>query len=251
MSNLIGTATRYRSRYTGRQIDELLGSIQGKIDTTYIVNDWSGGTDLVASAELAKNLHDRLEKFKDPNFVKELYLTIPDADIFTKQDRARLDRTIGFFLGSFPNAAERNLAINTIGFKGGEITFLIDDGEGLQELSYWDTNTLSWRKSKWTREMGGGSETPSTGPDTPVIVVDRNKFSSGKYLVKAQQGLLVKVLEVIFTSAGDNSWWTSYAPIGNLSGVSIKGITMGTGTINISVTAPTGTVFKFQRIAEI
>lgn len=251
MSNLIGTATRYRSRYTGRQIDELLGSIQGKIDTTYIVNDWSGGVDLVASAELAKQLYERLEKFKDPNYVKELYLTIPDADIFTVQDRARLDRTIGFFLGSFPNAAERNLAINTIGFKGGEITFLMDDGEGLQELSYWDTNTLSWRKSKWTREMGGGNETPSTGPDTGIITIDRNKFSTGKYLVKAEQGLLVKAIELLVVSAGDNSWWTSYAPIGNLTGFSIKGITMTATTATISVTAPTGTVFKFQRIAEI
>ncbi|ACV50244.1 hypothetical protein [Delftia phage PhiW-14] len=251
MSNLTGVASRYRSRYTGRQIDELLGSIRGKIDTTYIVNDWSGGKDLVSSAELSKLLYERLEKFNDPIYVKELYLTIPDADIFTKQDRAKLDRTIGFFLGSFPNAAERNLAINTIGFKGGELTFLMDDGEGLQELSYWDTSSLSWQKSKWTREMNGGTEAPSTGSDTAVIVIDRNKFSAGKYMVKATQGLLVQVIELLVVIAGDHAWWTSYAPVGNLTGFSIKGISVTTATATISVTAPTGTMFKFQRIAEV
>ena len=65
-------ANKYRSVFTGPQIDTILSDVQNKIDRTVIVNDFSGGADFVASAETVKTLNTSLNQLQDPAYLQSL-----------------------------------------------------------------------------------------------------------------------------------------------------------------------------------
>lgn len=63
---------KYRSVFTGTQIDNILSDVQNKIDKTVIINDFSGGADFVASAETVKTLNTSVNQIQDPAYLKSL-----------------------------------------------------------------------------------------------------------------------------------------------------------------------------------
>ena len=145
---MAGIPTRYRSLFTGIEIDRILASVQNKIDVNYIVNDFTtGGERRVASAELAKILRAEIDIIRDPNFFAGIISQIQGFNVFTDDQKIKLEQLSTDFVGSFPNATARDEAVNVVGMKGGEFAFLDSDGRGYQEISYWHPQSLSWRKA--------------------------------------------------------------------------------------------------------
>lgn len=248
---LNATPTRFRSRYTGKEIDQLLSSISNKIDLSYIVNNWDGGDQLVASAELAKTLFLEQQKLQDPNYIRELFLSIPDSVVFTKTDKDRLDRLAGFFQGSFANAAARNVAVSTLGFKGGELTFLVNDENGVQELSYWDIGSLTWKKSRFLPD-------PISAPTTIIpagvvvgIVMDKTKYGAAKYLVKAETTSQIRAFEMLIVVKGANTYWTVYGEVGEGTLVSVENVSIAGNDVRINLRVGANTTIRFARLTEL
>ncbi len=248
MSNM-----KYRSRFTGKEIDQLLASIDNKIDLSYISNDWNGGTQLVASAELAKTLYQGLQLFQDPNYIEELITSIPGSLVYTEADRDKLDRLAGFFQGSYANPGTRNAAVNTVGFKGGELTFLIDDdtSSGVQELSYWDNVGLRWRKAKFVPDQSSPSANYTSGGTVVTITMDVTKYSAGKYLLKAESATQIRVSEILLAHKGGNTFWTSYGEIGDGVGLaSIQNASIVGDQVRINVLVSPNVTIRFFRLGE-
>lgn len=246
------TPTRYRSRFSGPQIEELLASISNKLELGHIVNDYTGGVELVASAESVKALYVDLQQFNDPNYIKGLITSIPDSLIFTKDDKKRLDRLAGVFQGSFPDLASRNSGVTTVGFKGGELTFIVDDGNGLQELSYWDNGSLSWKKSQFIASPNSAAITNTTNETKVLIKIDKTKYQTSKYLVRTESNLQVFAFELNIILKNGDVFWTTSASLGNNPDLmQISSITTDSTSINVNCTVGANTTSKFSKIAEM
>lgn len=246
------TPTKFRSKYTGVQIDSLLTSIQNKIDTSYIKNDFTGGTGLIASAELAKILYQQNQRLDDPNYIRTLILSIPGAAIYTTADADKLNRLAGAFQGSFPNASARNLAVNPGSFKGGELTFLINDGNGQQEMSYWNATTLSWTKSQFTPSANTTPVTYTNAGDNIVFTFDTTRYEAAKYLIKAKNGSDILIFEMLACFSGTNTYWTSQGYIGsNLNIARITSCSLTSTTLRITMNLTANTIITFSRIVEV
>lgn len=246
------TPTKFRSKYTGAQIDDLLTSISNKIDSSYIVNDFSGGANLIASAELAKILYLQNQRLGDPNYIKTLILSIPGAAIYTTADADKLNRLAGAFQGSFANAAARNLAVNPGAFKGGELTFLINDGNGQQELSFWNATTLAWTKSQFIPNANTTPVTYTTAGDNIVFTLDTTKYEAAKYMIKAKNGPDILVFEMLACFAGTETYWTSQGYIGsNFNIAKITSCSLTSTTLRITMNLLANTIITFTRIVEV
>ncbi len=242
--------TKYRSRFSGMEIDALLASISTKIDLSYIVNDFSGGEKLVASAEIAKQLFISLQRFDDPNYIKSLILSIPNSIIFTQEDKDKINRLAGFFQGSFPTIAARNLAVPTLGFTGGELTFIVNDGNGVQELSYWDVGSLTWKKSKFVPDIVSASTNFPTAGTVVAISMDKVKYSTAKYQVRAETDTAVRMFEVMVVIKNANVFWTVANDIGDLTSISVASAVIVGNVCQISFVVSANTIVKFSRLSE-
>lgn len=207
----------YKSVFDGVTIEELLNSIKTKIDISYIVNNFNGGTELIASAELAKILYNKLDQFNDPNYIQQLFLTIPNSTIFTPQMLEQLNRLGSTFVGSYANPEDRNISVATTNFKGGEITFLLNDGNGQQELSYWDAIDLKWKKSIWTPSPIIPQKSVPTAGNTVVYSISDTTKTYGKYVVVAKTSTDVYSIELSYTrrASGADIIWTVQNEMGS------------------------------------
>lgn len=249
---LSATPTKFRSRYTGAEVDSLLTSISNKIDTSYIVNNFDGGTGLVASAELAKTLYLNDQRFEDPNYIQDLILSIPNAVIYTTADQDKLNRLAGAFQGSFPNAATRNQSVNTGSFKGGELTFLINDGNGQQELSYWDSGALTWQKSQLIPSDNTIPATYPSGGDNVVMIMDLAKYEAAKYMVKCRNGTDIMIFEILLCTNGVDTFWTSQGYIGNnLTIGKMVNCSLTATELRITMNLALNTTVTFVRLSEV
>ena len=245
------TPTRYRSRFSGQQIDALLASVTNKLDIGFIIDNYTGGAELVASAESVKRIYLDLQQFNDPNYIKGLITSIPDALIFTRSDKNKLDRLAGFFQGSFPTSTERNSSVTTVGFHGGELTFLIDDGTGVQELSYWDNATLGWKKSVFVASMNSDIITNTLATTKVLIQIDKTKFQTLKYLIRTESASQVFGFELNILLKNSDVFWTTSASLGNNAALmSISSVTTDSGFIYVNCLVGANTTSKFTKIVE-
>ena len=148
------TPERYRSRWTGREIDEGIASIKDKLDSSDIVHDFSGGESKVSSGELSKTLKTLIDQIKTPSFFQSLYLSIPNAALYTTALNAKLTALSPDFKGVFANASVRNSSLNTLAYTGKELCLLLDSGlgDGTQAFQYWSTSLVSWITVKLTND---------------------------------------------------------------------------------------------------
>lgn len=245
------TPMKYRSRYTGPQIEQLLDSVPSKLSLSHIVNDYSGGVELVASAESVRLLYLAQGRFSDPNYIKSLILSIPGALIFTQEDKDRIDALAGFFRGSFPNLSARNSGVDTVGFKGGELTFVIDDGFGQQELSYWDATALQWKKSQFLKSPIDPSQSYTTAANRVVISIDKTKFSSGKYAIRCDSATQFTMFELFLALKNTDVYWTTYAQLGtNDNLMKITSITVDPTSIQVNCDLAANVTVKVIRLGE-
>ncbi len=245
------TPTKYRSRFDGKTIDSLLSSISNKIDISYIVNNFDGGIKLAASAETVKTLYGYNQRFSDPNYIKALILSIPNAVVVYQADMDKLYQLAGAFQGSYATTADRNTKVNTAGFKGGELTFIINSNNGSQELSYWDAGALAWVQSKFTPPT---TTTPTTYPvgTASVISLDITKYNTAKYMIEAISASDIMVFEMIVTSKGSNTYWTTYGYVGsNTAFIKILNCVLTSTTLNINVQSIVGSTITITKISEM
>lgn len=244
--------TKFRSRYTGSEVDSLLTSITQKIDTSFIINDFNGGAGLVASAELAKTLYTNSLRLQDPNYIRSLILSIPNAVIVTQSDLDKLNRLAGSFQGSYPNASTRNLAVNPAAFKGGELTFLVNDGNGQQELSYWDAGGLVWTKAKLTPSPNTAPSFYPSGGDAIVITLDITRYDGAKYFVKVKSGANILIFELLVCYSGLDTFWTTQGFIGNNTGIGrVVSASLTSTTLQVTMNVVPNSTVTFTKVVEV
>lgn len=234
--------TKYRSSFTGSQIDRLLSSISSKLDASVIKNDFTGGANLVASAELAKQLNFQIERVLDPNYFQELFLSIPNSNLFTNADKSKLDAVDNTtYKGVFTNPTDRSTNLTTTGFVGKEVTFLLDDGSGLQSWDYWDTISGSWKKAKLISSDELANQTfPTVGTGTLATYLKTEK-RIGKFVVYAYKNTDFQGYEFLVGTNGTDTFITAYGEIGNASLFDVDATISG-NTINVRVTTLTSAV---------
>lgn len=210
---------RYRSKYTGPQIDEFLAGVQHKIDKSIITTDIEEGSpDRVPAASITKNLHERVLLLNDPNYFLQLFLSIPDNNTFTDAYKLKLDNLNTQFKGVFNNDTDRADNLDTSNFLGGELTLVLNDGSGFQRYDFWDNLTAGWKSAKFIKD---GSTDPVFVPFAATIrfsAIDITKFSSCKYLITVEVGTAIKTVEVLACSNGLDS----FTSISNQVGTTIE-----------------------------
>jgi hypothetical protein len=246
------TPTKFRSRYTGAEIDSLLTSITNKIDASFIVNNFDGGENLVASAELAQILYKESQRFSDPNYIRSLILSIPQAVIVTQSDLDKLNRLAGAFQGSYADAPTRNTTVNTGSFRGGELTFLVNDGTGIQELSYWNASQLTWSKAKFIPSPNTDPVTSTAGGTVVGITLDLNRYKTAKYIVKAETATEMVVFELLLCIKGSNTMWTTYGYVGNNMNIArVLNCTFSVTDLTVNLSVSPNVSFSFSKIMEM
>lgn len=240
---------QYKASYTGAEIDRLLASIDSKLDSSAIRNDFLGGTDRVASAELAKTLHTQFQQVLDPNFFRDLIAEIPDNNLFTDLDKAKLDSVDNStYKGVFLNAADRTSKLSTSGFVGKEVTFLLNDGDGLQSWDYWDTASGAWRKAKLVSTDEIANQTFPTVATGVIASYNRTERRVGKFVVYGTKTTEFQSFEFLVGTNGVDTYLVAYGEIGNAQLFGVDATLTG-NTINVRVTTlTTGVTIAARRL---
>lgn len=235
---------KYRSLFTGQEIDTLLSQVRSKIDSSLIVNDFSGGTTYIASAELAKNLNLQIAAFRDPNYFKALLLSIPDNNIYTDADKAVVDslRTSSKFYGSFANAADRDAHVDPSSFSGGEITFLVDDGTGNSTSAWtrWDTGQRLWVIASFNANNRSSRYAIATQGNSAVISsFNYSLYNACKVLISCKDatGATLRVIEVVYAKSLNDTYIVMYGEIGNSTGMFTLATATSAGTAQLIATS--------------
>lgn len=244
----------YRSIYTGREIEELLGSIKRKIDILSIVDDFNtGGSKRPASAETVKILYKEVQTIKDPNFFADLIKQIPGFNLFTDADKKKLDGLSEKFRGSFKTATERDEAVKTASFTGGELTYVMDVGNGAQELSWWDPVYSMWRPTVFS----WAGFTPSRDVPTGLVYTFEFKKSDYRFVklaVLCQTTTLTQAFEVDIVHANDSIFWKRHGSMGNTNALvtNIDVVETDGGTkIKLQMVCTQAITLRVKRISEI
>lgn len=228
----------YRSVFSGQEIDEAILAMKNSLDASMIANDYNGGVLRIASAEIAKDLHQQVVQLQDPEYLRGLLLSISGAAQFTIDDQTKLDyaRT-DYFRGSYLTKATRDSTTlpEILNYNGDEIAFVVDDGTGLSELSVWDTTQNAWRKAYLSRNFDIVPITSAVASDNVVTTFDASKYSTLKVLVTGTSGTSIQSQEILMTVSIDtnnvvqNVYLSVYGEVGNDFGLfNIKSSVNGT-----------------------
>lgn len=245
----------YRSVYTGQEIDQAIADMQGALSAQLIVNDFSGGTGKIASAELAKILNNNIIANNQPAQLKSQITSIPDSHLLTDAEYSSLKYATGTgrtsaFRGVFANAAARDTAISTeyAGYHGNEISFLQDDGSGdnLNEFSRWDTSSNTWKKVQLYNTGGTVPVVIAAASSTNFLSFRFARYNTMKVLVSARSadGTQGQVQEAILSYIHGDVYISVYSEVGNSS--TLFNLTTAVDSTNVYVvlntTAPNLTV---------
>jgi hypothetical protein len=214
-------STQYRSVFSGLQIDQAIAKLQSSVSVTDIANDFNGGVTRVASAEIAKTLYNTINTAITPANIKAVLLSIPNSNIYTDAEKAKLLSMTSSIMGSFKTVSDRTLNLNPISYSGTELSFVVDDGNnrGLSQLSRWDIT-----KNKWVI-----ARLYNVDEFTPVVVAtasvfslysfDITKFSLIKVLISCvdSTGANRQIQEVLLSYVGSNTYISVYGEVGNTS----------------------------------
>jgi len=224
---------KYRSVFTGQEIDEAIATMRASsLGIGLLVNDFSGGVSKIASAELAKILKTTVDANDEPAHIKAQLMSIPNAKVLSDVEYNRvvnLGNTVAF-RGSFANADARATATNTesVGYIGGEITFIADDGshDHLPEFSTWDWNNSVWRKVQLYNEGGTFPVVVATASATNLFNFKANRYSAIKVLIVSSNGngTQKQVQEALITHIGTDTYISVYNEVGNANLISLSSV---------------------------
>lgn len=213
----------YRSVYTGPEIDQAITEMRGALSASLIVNDFSGGTGKIASAELAKILNANIIANDQPAHIKSQLTSIADSHLLTDAEYARFNflTRSSAFRGGFTNAAARDTAISSeyTGYLGNEISFIQDDGSGdnLSEFSRWDAVSGSWKKIILYNAAGTAPATIPTASANNLFSFRFARYNTMKCLVSVSSadGTQRQIQEAILTYVSGNVYISVYNEVGN------------------------------------
>lgn len=241
--------------YTAAEIENLLGSVASKLDGTNVATslDETAPEKTLPSIGLVRAVNEKFDSLSDPDVFEGLFRNIPNADIFTQVDREKFEaQNLSSFKGVFANAALRASALNTVDFAGGEITFLIDNGVGLQSWDYWDKTSGVWKTG---RLVSGGSigtlEVPTQGT-VVYTALDTTKFKTAAIMLSATKaGGQYHALTTLIGTNGTDSYYTVYGDLGNTDLVTVATAMNGTSLEFRVTTLASEVTLKASKFAEM
>lgn len=219
----MATTQVYRSVFTGQEIDQAISEMQGALSAQLIVNDFSGGTGKVASAELAKILNNNIIANNQPANIRAQLVSIPDSHVLTDAEYSKFNYlgSSTTFRGVYANAAARDTAINSeyAHYLGNEVSFIADDGSGdsLSEFSRWDIPTSSWKKIQLYNAGGTPQQTIPAATATNLFSFRKARYTAMKCLVAVcdAAGANRQIQEVLITYVVNDAYISVYNEIGN------------------------------------
>uniref|UniRef100_A0AAU6W3S5 Structural protein n=1 Tax=Pseudomonas phage Cygsa01 TaxID=3138529 RepID=A0AAU6W3S5_9VIRU len=204
--------TKYRSLFTGKQIDETLQSVRDKIDKSSITNDYSGGeADKVVSAAAVKSLSDAFDKTFTAAGIRALVDEADDSNVFTDADKRKVNGINVQFKGTVADIASRD-AIDTAQYLGGEVILVLRNTADVSEFQYWDGATEVWEAVT----SGGGEKDRATLPTGTTVIASysMNEISGAKYLVHGKSTAGDShVAEVMVTNKLTAISWSVYGEV--------------------------------------
>lgn len=242
------STNRYRSVFSGREIDEAIASMKNTLSSDLIVNDFTtGGQGKIASAELTKILKSQVDANDDPAHIKSQLLSVPNTHTLNDLEYSTIQELTASssFRGSFVDAAARdvaiaNSAVTTADMKGNEITFLEDDGsgDGLSEFSRWDTSSNSWEKIQLYNLGEVKPQTIAVASSVVLFSYRTEKYNTMKCLVSVCNSTQTQrqVCEVLVTHVGVDTYVSIYSEIGNVSTLFDVSTTIASGLVNLIIT---------------
>jgi hypothetical protein len=217
----------YRSVYTGAEIDQAIADMQGALSAQLIVNDFSGGTGKIASAELAKILNNSIIANDQPTHIRSQLTSIPDSHVLTDAEYSKFNflTSSSGFRGRFVNSSARDTALSTEypGYTGKEISFIDDDGSGdnLSELSRWDVSSGSWKKVQLYNAGGSVPVTIAAAGANNFLSFRFARYNTMKAMVQVStaDGTQRQVQEAMLTYIHGDVYISVYSEVGNNSGL--------------------------------
>ena len=216
---------KYRSVFTGQEIDQAVAAMRDSLKINLISNDFTGGTGKIASAELAKILRTDLDAVNTGANIKAKLLSIPDAKVLTDVQYARVAALGGTpsFRGVYTNPTTRDAALTAevATYTGNEIAFLADDGfgDGISEFSRWDQGSASWKKVVLDSGQGTYPQVIAAASNVNLFSFRANRYSAMKCLVVVSNanGTQKQVLEGLITHIGKDTYISVHNEVGNVS----------------------------------
>lgn len=244
----MATNTKYRSIFTGQEIDEAIASLKaaGNNQAIILANDFSGGATKAASADLAKNLNDRVAVFENTTSLYNIIAGLPNFRVYTDSEHNQLVAVSSVIKGSFLNPASRTASsIDATNFSGTEVTFLMDDGsgDGLSEVSRWDTVSKTWRKMKFQYDGNFSNTQVQFAGATTMFSFDKTKYNTMKCIVSAVDFSQTQrhIQEVLLTFIGSDTYISVYGEVGNATLFALTS-SMVNNNVNLIVTTNTNNV---------
>lgn len=250
----MATPQVYRSIFTGQEIDTILAAVKNKLDASLIVNDYSGGTGKLASAEIAKDLDGRINAFSDPNYIKTLILSVPDSNIYTTEEKTKLATMSGQFLGSYPDGATRDSKVRTSSLLGGELTFIENDGTGLGLGGWfkWNNQTNQWEKAPLFDNAEDVFTSVPVAASTIIASFDSTKFSSMRGIVQGKNATnsYVNIQEFLMIYDGTNTYISVFGEAGNYHNLFGLSTRIDAGIVSlVAATTVNNTTIRVRRLA--
>ena len=211
----------YRSIFSGQQIDDAVSGMQNVLTKVSIVNDFSGGTDKAASAQLAVTLNNSIINLTSPASIQTALLSINGNQMFTTAEQTKLNNLSTSFVGSYINPTTRTANLNPVNFVGTELSGLIDDGtnRGMSQISRWDYPSASWKQLRLYNVDEFIPLSVPTASAVPIYSFDITRFSFIKMLVCCADtaGLNRQIQECLVSFVGTNTYISVYGEVGNNS----------------------------------
>lgn len=249
----MSTSPVYRSIFTGQQIDSILASVKFKLDSSLIVNDYSGGTDKIASAELAKDLNNQIQSFKDPNYFKNLLLSIPGNNLYTTDEKNKLASLSTQFIGSFPDEATRDSKVVTTNLVGDELCFVVDSGDQYHtsEWTQWNNSKNSWDRVN-LYDLGDNTPVPFPTISNAVIAsFDSKNHTMMRCVIMAKNATTsqIQIVEALVAFDGINTYVSYFGELGNATIFNLYTTLSGTVVNLYASVVIAGSTISVKRLA--
>lgn len=204
--------TKYRSLFSGKQIDEILQSVRDKIDKSSITDDYAGGeVDKVVSAAAVKGLSDAFDRTFTADGIRALVEEAENSNVYTDSDKRKVNGINTQFKGTVVDIPSRD-AIDTAVYTGGEVILVLRNTADVSEFQYWDGVGEKWEP---VTSGGGEKERVSLPAGTTVIAsYEMGSISGAKYLVHGKSTANdSQVSEVMITNKLTAISWSQYGDV--------------------------------------
>lgn len=204
---------RFKSRFTGTEIENLLVRAQSSLSSNSVTDSYKEGLpDTIFSGAGAKNLYNELLDKTSGETLKNAIESIPGVAIFTEDNKTKLNKVSDKFVGGVNDIATRN-SIDTSLFTGNEIIFVRSDSFGNPMFFYWDNINL-----KWEEAIDDGISNELSFPGLSIGTHSLKTFAAGsttclKFIVHSRNGSNVHSAEVLINTNYSNVYYTTYADI--------------------------------------